>query len=292
MRRNTLVHGHQIVAVAIAQALAASAWAWPVTFGPILGEQPQLIEQAFAPVWNSQRISVGPQAAWKLENDPVDETGMTFGRVKLQAKTLIGIIRVSRELLDDSVNVNQALENAFTQSAALELDRACLYGSGVDAEPLGLANIVGINEVSMGTNGAALSNYDKLIDAVYEMQVDNAADPTAAIYHPRTGAALAKLKDANNNPLTVPEMIARIPKLNTTGIPINETQGSGTNASSILFGNWTEMILGLRSNIRIEVLRERYADSFQYGFLLWLRGDMQLAHAASFSRLKGIIPAA
>lgn len=238
------------------------------------------------------RVESDPQAKWKVENDTVEETSMTFGRVALEAKTLIGVIRVSRELLDDSVNVQQALENAFTQSAALEFDRACLYGSGADAEPRGVANTSGINEVVMGANGAALTNYDKLIDAVYEMQVDNAGDPTAAIWHPRTGAALAKLKDANNNPLTVPEMIARIPKLSTTGIPIDETQGSVSTASSILFGNWAEMIIGMRSDVRIEVLRERYADNFQYGFLLWMRGDMQLAHTASFTRLKGIIPAA
>lgn len=238
------------------------------------------------------RVETDPQASWKLENDPVDETDMTFGRVELKAKTLLGLIRVSRELLDDSVNVDQAVENAFIQSAALEFDRACLYGSGTDAEPLGLANISGIPEVSMGTNGGALTNYDKLIDAVYEMQVRDAASPTAAVWHPRTGAALAKLKDVNNNPLTVPEMIGSIPKIATTGVPINETQGSATNASSIIFGDFRAMIIGMRSQIRIELLRERYADRFQYGFVLWSRADMQIAHKACFSRLKGIIPAA
>lgn len=38
--------------------------------------------------------------------------------------------------------------------------------------------------------------------------------------------------------------------------------------------------------------RERYADYGQVGFLVWMRADVQLAHKASFSRLKSIIPAA
>ncbi len=85
--------------------------------------------------------------------------------------------------------------------------------------------------------GAALTNYDSLIDAIYEMQLDNAADPTAAIMHPRTLASLAKLKDGNSNPMTVPEMVARMPMLTTTAAPIGETQGTATNASSIVCGD-------------------------------------------------------
>ena len=42
--------------------------------------------------------------------------------------------------------------------------------------------------------------------------------------------------------------------------------------------------------MRIEVLRERYADNLQYGFLAYLRADVAVTHAASFGKLIGIIP--
>lgn len=237
------------------------------------------------------RLETDPTMAWRAENAEITASDPTFGRVLLEAKSLAGLVKVSRELLDDSVNISEMLERAFTQAAALEFDRAILYGTGADDQPTGIATTSGINEVSMGTNGAALASYDKLIDTVYEMQVDNAGDPTAAIWHPRTGAAIAKLKDGNGLPLTEPEMIGRIPKLRTTAIPITETQGSSSVASSIIFGDFRDCLVGLRSSLRIELLRERYADYHQYGFLAWMRGDVQLAHKASFSRLKGIIPA-
>lgn len=236
------------------------------------------------------RLETDPEIAWRAENAVVADSDPTFGRVLLTAKSLMGYVKVSRELLDDSVNVGEILQNAITKAAALELDRACLYGTGADNQPEGLAVISGINSVSMGNNGAALTNYDKVIDTIYEMQLDNASDPTAMIYHPRTGAAFAKLKDGQNNPLTVPEMVARVPKLTTTSVPIDETQGTASTASSILTGDFRQMLVGIRDNLTIRVLTERFADNNQVAFIFGLRADMQLAHKASFSKLIGIIP--
>lgn len=238
------------------------------------------------------RLDTDPTVTWRLENSLIDESSPAFSRVLLEAKAVAGIVKVSRELLADSVNVSEMLTNAFAQAMALELDRVALWGDGTDDGPIGVTGTSGINEVSMGTNGFALPNYDKLIDTVYEMQLDNANDPTAMIMHPRTQASLAKLKDSQTNPLTVPDMIARIPRLTTTSASIAETQGTATTASSILFGDFRELFIGMRDEMQVTLLKERYADYGQVGFLCWMRADVQLAHKASFSRLKGIIPTA
>lgn len=237
------------------------------------------------------RLDTDPTVTWRAENALIGDSDPTFSALTLEAKALAGIVKVSRELLADSVNVGEMLTNAFAQAMALEMDRVALWGDGTDDSPVGVAGTSGINEVSMGTNGAALSNYDKLIDAVYEMKLDNAADPTAMIMHPRTEVALAKFKSGDGNPIIVPEMIARIPRLATTAASIAETQGTATNASSILFGDFRHLFIGMREEVRITILRERYADYGQVGFLCWMRADVALAHKASFSRLKGIIPA-
>jgi HK97 family phage major capsid protein len=235
------------------------------------------------------RLDTDPTFAWRAENTEVMPSDPTFSRVLLTAKSLSGMVKVSRELVEDSNNVSAALENAFMKGMALEFDRAALYGTGGD-QPTGVALTSGINSVSMGTNGAALSGYDSLIDTIYEMQLDNAADPTAMIYHPRTGVTLAKMKDGEGNPIIVPKMVADVPRLVTTSMPINEAQGTATTASSILFGDWRELLIGLRASLRVGILRERFAEFHQYAFISYMRGDVQLAHANSFSRLKGIIP--
>ena len=87
----------------------------------------------------------------------------------------------------------------------------------------------------------------------------------------------------------MPKLISDIRPLTTTSIPINETQGTATTASSILFGDWKELLIGLRSSLRIEILKERFGEFNQFAFVAHLRGDVQLAHKASFCRLKGII---
>jgi hypothetical protein len=85
---------------------------------------------------------------------------------------------------------------------ALKLDQVALYGTGTDPEPRGLKNTSGILTASMGANGAAIANHDPLVDAVGTLR-DNNEDPTAIVYSPRTGRALAKLKDTTSQPLSV-----------------------------------------------------------------------------------------
>jgi HK97 family phage major capsid protein len=234
------------------------------------------------------KLASDPQAAWTAENAAVTESDPTFARVDLEAKKLIGITRLSRELAEDSTNVNEMLENAIVQAVSQQFDYAGLYGSGSSNEPTGIVNQAGINTATMGTNGAAPANYDKFIDAIYENQLDNAADPTAMIWHPRTGVTLAKLKDGDNNPMSVPEMVAKVPKLSTTAMPIDETKGTNSDASSVITGDFTQMLIGLRSNLRIKMLDQTYAANDQVAFMFGLRGDFALAQPTAFCRLDGV----
>lgn len=234
------------------------------------------------------RLATDPTVAWRAENATITESDPTFNAVDFDAKSLMGLTKVSRELLEDSVNVSEMLERAFINSTAVKFDQGLLFGSGASNEPTGLVNAAGLTNVDMATNGAALADYDKIIDTIYQIQALN-AEPNAMIYHPRTGAALAKLKDANSNPLTVPEMVAKLQKLSTTSVPIDEDQGTTLDScSSILVGDFTKMLIGLRHMLRIEVLKERYADANQYGFVWGMRGDVQFEHIAAFGRLRGI----
>jgi HK97 family phage major capsid protein len=107
---------------------------------------------------------------------------------------------------------------------------------------------------------------------------------------PRTVVAFDKLKDTTNQPMRRPASIEKLPFMTTTAMPTNETQGSASTASTILIGNFAELMLGIRTSLRIEVLKERYAKFLQYAFIAHLRLDVQLAHPASFVKLIGVIP--
>ena len=234
-------------------------------------------------------IASDPTATWRGENTAVNVSEMSFTPITLVPKTLAVIAVASRELIEDSVNLEQALIMSLSKSFASELDRVALIGSGTGSEPKGVSRITGVGSVSMGTNGAALTNYDPFVQALGTLRTANAADPTAVIYHPRSDQELNLLKDSENRPLARPQAIANLPFMVTSKLPINETQGSANTASRAIMGDFTELIVGVRHIFSLEVLRERYADNYQYGFLAALRADIAVAHAASFCNVVGIL---
>ncbi len=107
-----------------------------------------------------------PSMAFHSEGAAISPSDATIGTVQLNAKALAGLTLVSRELLEDASEVESELRQAFASVLALKVDQASLYGTGVDPEPRGVRNTSGILTASMGANGAALTNYDPVIDAV------------------------------------------------------------------------------------------------------------------------------
>ncbi len=236
------------------------------------------------------RLDTDPTATWRDENDSIGDSDITVGAVQFDPYSLSTLVKVPYELLNDSVNIADILSRALIGSLSVELDRACLFGAGT-SEPLGVFSTSGINSVSMGTNGATPTSYDDMLDMLYELEVDNAKAPTAAIWHPRTARTYRKLKDTTNQPLEAPDPLGTLPKLSTTAVPIDQTQGTATTqCSTVLMGDWTEAILGMRENLTILRLDQTFAANGQIGFWARLRADVGFAHGASFCKLIGIKP--
>lgn len=236
------------------------------------------------------RVESDPSCDWRAENAAIAEGDPVFGRVLFTAKTLAGRVPMSRELFDDSLNVGAALERAFAGAMSLALDRAAIYGPGTGNQPLGVVNTAGISTVSMGTNGLALANYDRILDTILALKTANAADATAMIAAPRTEIGLAKLKDSVGNPLGVPGAVSRVPLLSTTSAPVAETQGTSTDCSSIVIGDFRDLLIGIRQSLEIRIFDQPLAGVGQLLAVAWLRADVQLARPASFARLTGIRP--
>ena len=229
------------------------------------------------------RLASDPTASWHTENSQESDNTPTFEQVTFTARTMISIVRASREMLEDSVNAEEALMNAFAMAMSTELDRAALYGTGVAPQPSGLSVVSGVGQVLVTTT---LANYDPLLDGVQKILEANAGMPSAGILHPRIAVVLSKLKDTTNQPMQKPDMIAKLPLLETTQVNLDE--GGSPAATSIFLGDWSEMMIGVRAALRVEVLRERYADFHQYGFVAHLRADIQLKHPGAFCRVMAV----
>lgn len=236
------------------------------------------------------RLNSDPVAGWRSESGLIAESDPTFNAVDFTARSLAVMVKVPLELLQDSVNGEEMLRAAMTQALARELDRVALFGSGTAPEPRGVFNTAGISTLSMGTNGAAIANYDPFVDGVTTLATANSAPPTAAIMAPRTFGSLSKVKDTTGQPITAPAIVANLPMLRTTAVPINQTQGTAVGvASTILVGDFSRLMIGIRQSLRLEVVRGPYLDRLQVAFIAYMRADIQLAQPAAFCRIVGVL---
>lgn len=231
------------------------------------------------------KIATDPTPAWRAENAAIGESDPTFTRVAMQPKSLAVIVRVSREVLMDSLNIEQALLNSLTAAMALELDRAGLFGSGSGSEPQGLVNMSGVGEIE---HDGELANYAPLIAARTMLLTANAGEPTAFIMHPREDGTLTGLVDGQGQPLQAHPKVAAIPQLVTTSVPTNG--GTGTNESQVIGGDFNRFLIGIRHDLQIGILKERYADLHQYAFVAHLRATFAAEHTSAFVKVTGIQP--
>ncbi len=231
------------------------------------------------------KLASDPVPAWRAENALVAESDPTFAGVALNPKTLAVLVRVSRELLEDSINIEGELPRVLAAALAVELDRVALFGSGAGNEPRGVVNVVGIGAIA---HNAALSSYLPLVRARTQIRSAKAEDVSAFVLSTRDEGKLGELVDSTGQPLRAPPAIENVPMLGTTSVPTN--QGVGTNESVIVAGEFSRLLIGVRSEIRIEVLRERFADTLQYGFLAHLRADIAVEQPGAFSKITGILP--
>ena len=205
-----------------------------------------------------------------LQNSPI------FDRVTLTAKTLGTVFKVSRELLEDSANLNDVVARSVSSAFALALDAAVFTGAGT-AEPTGLANQSGVT----GYSGGVIGDYGSLLVGIKTMLTNNAALPTAMCMAPAVFMRYAGLFtgiSGDKTPLEKPDILANIPFLETTSIAASGSPPT----SKVYIGNCAECLIGVRTEFNIRLLQELYTSSGEVGFYGWMRADVAFLHDASF----------
>jgi HK97 family phage major capsid protein len=71
--------------------------------------------------------------------------------------------------------------------------------------------------------------------------------------------------------------------LTTKSVPITVTTGTSTDTSYVFTADWSNLMVGIRTEFNLRFLGERFlADNLQYAFLAYLRADVQLAQPSAF----------
>ncbi len=242
----------------------------------------------------------GATAYWVAENSAITASEQTWGQVELRARKLAALTKLSAELFEDSDPQVEALVMAdLARVLALAEDASYLRGDGQNNTPTGLENIAGVHvdATTLGANGGPPS-FDALADMVYALDADDVpSEGRAWIAHPRTLNTLRQVKDADGSYLWAdpaapgdPPTLWGYPVHTTTGIPIDETQGTSTDASTLVLGCWPEFVIGQRKALELRA-SDAAGSAFEYDQVFIraiMRVDAAVRHTGSFEVLKGV----
>jgi HK97 family phage major capsid protein len=216
-------------------------------------------------------------ASWIDEGGAYGESDDVFGQEQIDAHKIGTIIKVSEELLNDSVfNLEAYFSGEFVRRFGNTEEEAFLVGDG-SKKPTGLLNATGGADVGITAASATAITADEVIDLFYSL---NSPYRNSAIWvmHDSTVRAIRKLKDSNGQYLWQPAI--REGSFDTLlgkriyTSPFMPTIASGNK--SILFGDLSYYWIGDRQGITFKRLNERYADLGQVGFLAYKRLDAKL----------------
>lgn len=251
-----------------------------------------VLSQAGVPIipMDSSTLTVAKQESdvptnWKKEGEAIQIGDPTFSPVVFSAKTLVGMCKVSVEMLEDAQNIGELISNSLVESLALNLDRAGIIGSGVDPEPRGLYNLPSVTKQTIKSE---LKDYKSISKAITTILTAN-GEPNSIIMNPSVYGELDNLTDTTGQPLNAPQSFnGLINKLTTTQIPSD--LGDKQDGSFAIVGDFTKLWLGVRTNVVLEVTRTGGGvfDTLEYAVRAYLRADFQPVQESHFVILDDI----
>lgn len=213
-------------------------------------------------------------ASWIEEEGPIPEGDDVFGQQYIGAHKVGTLIKVSEELLNDSVF---DLEGYFVEEFARRIgnkeEDAFLTGDGA-GKPTGLLNDA---EVGVTAASATAITADELIDLFYSLDAPYRANAVWLV-NDSTMRAIRKLKNQNGQYLWQ-KALHEDEHETLLGKPIYHSPFAPTleaGARAVAFGDFSYYWIGDRQGITFRRLNERYADTGQVGFLCTKRLDAKL----------------
>lgn len=216
-------------------------------------------------------------AAWLDEGEEYEESDSVFGQTSIGAYKLGTMIKVSDELLNDSIfNIESYIATEFARRIGAKEEEAFLIGDG-EGKPTGIFNATGGAELGITAGSATAITADEIIDLVYSLKAPYRKN-AAFIMNDATVKAIRKLKDGQGQYLWQPSLTAGTPDtlLNrpvytSAYAPILEA-----GAKTIAFGDFGYYWIADRQGRSFKRLNELFATSGQVGFLGSQRVDGKL----------------
>ena len=216
-------------------------------------------------------------ASWVDEEGTINESDDAFYQVSIGAYKLGTLIKVSEELLNDSVfNLESYISKEFARRIGSKEEDAFFNGDGV-GKPIGIFNSTGGAEVGVTAASSTAITADELIDLFYSLKAPYRKN-AVWVLNDATIKAIRKLKDNNGNYLWQPALTANTPDT-ILGRPVFTSSYVPTiaaGAKTIAFGDFSYYWVADRQSRSFKRLNELYAATGQVGFVATQRVDGKL----------------
>ena len=216
-------------------------------------------------------------AAWLDEEDALTESDEVFGQTSLSAYKLGTFLKVSDELLNDSVfDLPSYISTEFARRIGAKEEEAFFTGDG-SGKPLGILAAAGGAQTGVTAASATAVTADELIDLFYSLKSPYRRN-AVWVLNDATIKAVRKLKDGNGQYLWQPSLVSGTPDT-LLGRPVKTSAYMpvvAAGAKSIAFGDFGYYWIADRQGRSFKRLNELYAATGQVGFLASQRVDGKL----------------
>lgn len=225
-------------------------------------------------------------ASWVEEEGLIPESDDVFGQISLGAHKLATMIKVSDELLQDSVfDVESYIATEFARRISVAEEDAFINGDGT-AKPIGLLNDTNGAGVGITTAGANFTA-EEILDLIHSIKAGYRKN-AKFLLHDSTIKAIRKLKDLQGQFLWQPGLQAGQPdKLLSHELVTSAYMPEvAAGAKPILFGDFKSYWIADRQGRTFQRLNELYAATGQVGFRVTQRVDARLVQTEGIKCLQ------
>lgn len=216
-------------------------------------------------------------AAWIDEEGAFTESDDVFGQVSIGAYKLGTMIKVSEELLNDSVfDLEAYISKEFARRIGAKEEEAFFTGNGT-GKPTGILADKGGADLGVTAAAAAAITVDEMIDLFYSLKSPYRKN-AEWVLNDATIKAIRKLKDNQGQYIWQPSLVAGTPDT-ILGRPVKTSAympAVAAGAKSIAFGDFGYYWIADRQGRSFKRLNELYAATGQVGFLASQRVDGKL----------------
>lgn len=226
-------------------------------------------------------------ASWVDEEGLIPESDDSFGQVSIGAYKVATMIKVSEELLNDSVfNLESYIAREFARRIGAKEEEAFFIGNGT-GKPTGIFNATGGAELGVTAASATAITFDELMDLFYSLKAPYRKNATF-VTNDATVKMIRKLKDGNGQYLWQPSVQAGQPDtiLNRPVKTSSFVPNVEAGAKTVAFGDFGYYWVADRQGRSFQRLNELFAATGQVGFRATQRVDGKLILPEAIKVLK------